>query len=38
MISGSTSALSFIQIAAGWPALGMRDLLLDVLADAVAAA
>ena len=36
MIAGSTIELSFIQIAAGLPGLGMRDLLADMLADAVA--
>ena len=36
MISGSTSALSFIQIAAGSPALACAISCVDVLADALA--
>ena len=36
MISGSTSAFIFIQIAAGPAGLGVRDLLGDVLEDALA--
>ena len=37
MISGSTSALIFIQIAAGWPALAWAISSRDVVADALRA-
>ena len=36
MISGSTSAFIFIQIAAGWPALACAISCVDVLEDALA--